>query len=305
MWTPSLAGEAYAQELYTGARDPARALNDYRHQVASYYETSGHAARNPEKAAIHTLRWTLRAVGAPLLLGVEKELAAHVSELQASDSSIPARLLNRNSWSSTFIRKRVQNAHHTPYTVRQWAFLEAAGFMAHRAGIRFLAQTRQRPNERMATLFDLYTKVDNELAGVNVFDAGYTIRRHARERFLDNAITSNATVLHTLEVARRHGVEKAVGQLGWLASAGPSFFNKYFGEEALCSGTAESPFVSAEQQVDAGSIWKAQPLDKGPWPSRRYCHENVQLWDSYHYVTAATERLRTVIPLARQLLWDA
>jgi hypothetical protein len=31
----------------------------------------------------------------------------------------------------------------------------------------------------------------------------------------------------------------------------------------------------------------------------------VQLWEGYHYVTSAAERLKAVMPLAYQLLWDA
>jgi hypothetical protein len=304
-WSPSLAGEACAQELYTGARDPARTLHEYRLEVDDYYNASGYAAHNPKKAAIQTLRWILRAVGAPLLLGVEKELPAQVGQLQTSDGSIPEHWFDLNSWSPAFIRKRVQNAHQTSYTPRQWAFLEAAGYTAHQAGIQFLAQTRSRPAERMAALFDLYQKIDDELADVNVFPAGYKIRQHARERFLDGVIISNVTVLHTLEVARQHKVEGMVSQLGWLASTSPSFFNEYFGEEAVCGGTATAPFASAEQQIDTGVIWKIPPLDQGPWPAGRYCHENVQLWEGYHYVTSAAERLKAVMPLAYQLLWDA
>jgi len=61
------------------------------------------------------------------------------------------------------------------------------------------------------------------------------------------------------------------------------------------------------QREETGVIWQVPPLSQGPWPSKRFCPEDVLLWHSGkgRYTTAAVERLQSVIPLARQLLWRA
>lgn len=304
-WTPSIGGDVCAAQLHDGTQNPQELLHEYRWRLRDYYGESGYSAWNSEKAYATIVRWSLRAVSAPLLFGIEKELESYVQTAWPSDGSPLAALPASFAHNAPAMRARIQNGQHVSYTGRQWAFLEAASYMAYQAGIRYLWQVESKPQDRSYQLLQLFRKIDTESAAVYPFPRHFHMRTGARERLLDNVITSTRTVLQTLEIAHRHGVAERTAQLGWLATTSLQFFERYFGTAALHDTHAPCPFTSPPRISETGVIWRTPPLTNGPWPSRRFCPENVPLWDGLSYVTAAEIRLRSVMPLARQTLLQA
>jgi hypothetical protein len=298
VWLPDQAGERCAQALHEGA-DPQTTLTIYQYELDDYYEVV--AAHNTDQARIQKLRWAVRAASAPLLHGIEMELAKDIAGMLQPDGSIPDDQL---ALQDKHIDYRMRNAHSAvSRTPTEWAYLRATGSLAYQAGVRYLSQIHKEPGGQVGSLFKQFETIDTDLLRNNTFPKGFRPREDPKARLLDHVMTSNSTLLDAFKASHIHNAHEQTEQLGWLASVSKPFFDRYITNHDDAGG--QCPFTGPEQRAATGNIWSAASLTDGPWRSARYCLGNIPLWDGKRYVSAATMRIENALPIARQMLWGS
>lgn len=308
---PTTKGDEVARTIHEKPETTEQQIGKFCCQLIAYYQDTGMAHHNPERAYKYTILNLLRVARAPLLHRVEEELARTIHAKQKAGQAIVSPYNLAETRFDAFLTRKGERT----YAGRKLSFLRASSTLSHAAATRFIDATLRHEN-KYAPILDAFCKLEEKMIPM-VGPQRFLLSEEPYERLKDLVVAANVTTLDVLVPAGEHlrphmstadiptAILQRSADISWAASSKNLFFRRHIGHQNEDAKPPEAcPFTHDAEAIALGGIWSVRSLLK-PWPVPGYCPENIPLHSEMlgAYVTGAQLRLTSLTHVARETLW--
>jgi|GEM_PF-5983824 len=296
---PTVASAEAAVQIHEHPARTERHLADLNNQLYAHHRRTGLQTHSPERALMARVRAELRALNAPLILGIEFRAYQEVLRRQKAGEPIaPPEALGYSDFDA-----HMRNGGKKIFSDEQLAFVRAMSALGVTVARRFFREIWEDDTHRLRPVLDAHHRISSIASGLN-YERHVRLHPTPTTNFIANMVTSNSTVLRLLMASGDIGPDSSPyllpgrpsEALGRAALTTAAWYDRFF------------PHIGHPRQhvppLDGGE-WRVRPLVNGPPAVPAYCPANVSLYISDWGTIRTGAELHTAraLAFATETLW--